>query len=220
MSEMIEVQPAPVVLRDFARWATAQTPKVRTVSPHAFAVPDDLFVQAPEELLIGALVDGRRYRSPDEDAMVGTPPPGAELLGVATPGFTPAPGDPEADAAAMVAATSPEAIQAAMTAAVTAADLAASNAEPATCPIPATTSRPPATSPRASSPAPGATASSPPSAAGTPTAARHTGRADLCPLSLCPVDRTAAAARPATAPAHRPSLRHRYAARTARASWS
>lgn len=136
MSEMIEVQPAPVVLRDFARWATAQTPKVRTVSPHAFAVPDDLFVQAPEELLIGALVDGRRYRSPDEDAMVGTPPPGAELLGVATPGFTPAPGDPEADAAAMVAATSPEAIQAAMTAAVTAADLAASNAATGNLPDP------------------------------------------------------------------------------------
>ena len=138
MSPMIEVQPAPAVLRDFARWATAQTPKVRTVSTHAFAVPEDLFVQVPEELLIGALVDGHRYRSPDEDALTGTPAPGGpELLGVATPaGLTPAPGNPEADAAAMVAATSPEAIQAAMTAAVTAADLAASNAATGNLPEP------------------------------------------------------------------------------------
>lgn len=120
MPVMIEVQPATRLLRDFAQWATAQTPKVRTVSQRAFAVPVELFGDIPEAVLAGALVDGQRYASPHDHAS-------GELLGVATPAaFTP-PGDPEADAAAMVAATPPAFVERAMTAALVATDLAASN---------------------------------------------------------------------------------------------
>jgi hypothetical protein len=118
---MIEVQPTARLLRDFARWATAQTPKVRTVSQHAFAVPAELFGDIPEYVLVGALVDGQRYASPHDWAS-------AELLGVATPaGFAPT-DDPEADAAAMVDATPPDFIDRTMTAVRLATDLAASNA--------------------------------------------------------------------------------------------
>jgi hypothetical protein len=118
---MIHVQPTPELRRAFAVWATEQRPKVRTVSTVAFAVPPNLFVTAPEEILIGALVDGHRYVSPYDHAS-------AELLGVATPAdLTPAPGSPEADAAAMVAATSAALVERAMGAALVAADLAASN---------------------------------------------------------------------------------------------
>jgi hypothetical protein len=115
---MIEIQPSAARRRDFAQWAVAQTPKVRTVALNSFAVPAALFAEIPELLLVGALVDGHRY--------VQQP---AELVGVATPDGLAAPtGDPEADAAAMVAAPSPATIHAAMTAALTAADLAAANA--------------------------------------------------------------------------------------------
>ncbi|MEU1815145.1 hypothetical protein ABZ543_08100 [Streptomyces roseifaciens] len=67
MSDFIHVRPTTARRRDFAVWATAQRPKVRTVSTHTFAVPASLFVQAPEAVLIGALVDGHRYVSPQED---------------------------------------------------------------------------------------------------------------------------------------------------------
>lgn len=85
MTDIIRIQPTREQRVPFARWAVAQTPKVRTVSVHAFGVPADLFAGMPEDILVGALVDGRRYVSPDEDAANGTPPPGDELLGVATP---------------------------------------------------------------------------------------------------------------------------------------
>ncbi|MDN3056851.1 hypothetical protein PH213_20315 [Streptomyces sp. SRF1] len=90
---MIHIQPARARRVAFARWAVAQRPKIRTVSAEAFAVPPRLFVQAPEDILIGALVDGHRYVSPEEDRVQGRPAPGApELLGVATPaGLTPGP---------------------------------------------------------------------------------------------------------------------------------
>lgn len=82
LNHMIDVVPAPALRRDFAVWAVAQTPKVRTVSATEFAVPDGLFTELPEHLLIGSLVDGHPYVSPDDD--------GPELLGVATAeGFTP-----------------------------------------------------------------------------------------------------------------------------------
>ncbi|GGQ50164.1 hypothetical protein GCM10010250_22210 [Streptomyces althioticus] len=71
MSQFIRVQPVPAQRVDFARWASAQNPKVRTVSPQAFAVPHRLFTDVPERLLIGALVDGHRYVSPEEDEMLG-----------------------------------------------------------------------------------------------------------------------------------------------------
>lgn len=82
--ELIRVRPAPEKRHAFAVWAVAQTPKIRTVSTVEFAVPAAVFIAVPEEVLIGALVDGHRYVSPAEDAATGTPPPGAELTGVAT----------------------------------------------------------------------------------------------------------------------------------------
>jgi hypothetical protein len=91
MNHMIDVIPAQALRRDFAVWAIAQVPKIRTVSSTEFAVPASLFTQVPEPLLIGALVDGHRYVSPAEDTAENRPAPGApELLGVATAeGLTP-----------------------------------------------------------------------------------------------------------------------------------
>ncbi|MFJ3545472.1 hypothetical protein ACIPQH_25290 [Streptomyces rubiginosohelvolus] len=83
MTDMIRIRPTADRRRDFARWAVAQTPKIRTVSPQDFAVPAALFVTAPEEVLIGALVDGTRYVSPVEDAARGARPP-ARLLDCGT----------------------------------------------------------------------------------------------------------------------------------------
>lgn len=65
--ELIHVRPAPERRRDFAAWAVAQVPKIRTVSTSTFAVPAALFTDVPEPLLIGSIVDGHRYISPDED---------------------------------------------------------------------------------------------------------------------------------------------------------
>ncbi|MBA9005949.1 hypothetical protein [Thermomonospora cellulosilytica] len=61
MAAVIRVQPAAQRRRDFARWAVSQTPKIRTVSPHEFAVPADLFEHVPEELLLDARVEGQPY---------------------------------------------------------------------------------------------------------------------------------------------------------------
>ncbi|MFD3978256.1 hypothetical protein ACFWR6_06685 [Streptomyces griseus] len=80
---MIEVQPTPEQRRAFARYAVLQRPKWRTVSPTSFAVPADRFAAVPEELLIGAVVDGHRYVSPAEDAELGAQPP-ARLLDCGT----------------------------------------------------------------------------------------------------------------------------------------
>ncbi|MFJ4702816.1 hypothetical protein ACIP5N_32150 [Streptomyces sp. NPDC088768] len=120
---MLIVRPAPELRRDFARWAVAQRPKVRTASPTSFAVPTALFTEAPEEILIGSFVDGHRYVSPDEAAVEQPrlldcglcyeedgegvhPHPectvgGPELVGVASPGFREAvPGEPLPEAPA------------------------------------------------------------------------------------------------------------------------
>ncbi|MGW6391216.1 hypothetical protein ACWFR1_12105 [Streptomyces sp. NPDC055103] len=77
MTELLRIQPAAERRRDFARWAVSQTPKLRTASTNEFAVPAALFVDAPEEILIGSLVNGHRYVSPVEDAAQGRPEPGA-----------------------------------------------------------------------------------------------------------------------------------------------
>ncbi|WP_331756216.1 hypothetical protein OHA04_45735 (plasmid) [Streptomyces sp. NBC_01590] len=77
MNDMIRIQPTRGRRTDFARWAVAQRPKVDTVSLHEFGVPARLFVDMPEDILIGALVDGSRYVSPVEDAALGNPGPGA-----------------------------------------------------------------------------------------------------------------------------------------------
>ncbi|MFI5629214.1 hypothetical protein ACIA8E_07505 [Streptomyces sp. NPDC051664] len=81
MSDMILIQPTREQRRAFAQWAVAQVPKVRTVGTNVFAVPAALFVEAPESVLVGSIVDGHRYVAPDEDAQG----PGAEPL----PEFTP-----------------------------------------------------------------------------------------------------------------------------------
>jgi hypothetical protein len=76
--QLIKVQPARALRVDFARWAVAQTPKVRTSSPLEFAVPAALFPAVPGELLAGALVDGQPYVP-----AAGEEP--AHLLGVSAP---------------------------------------------------------------------------------------------------------------------------------------
>lgn len=58
---LIHVRPAGDLRRDFARWAIQQAPKLRTVSEVEFAVPAHLYTHMPEELLLGAVVDGRPY---------------------------------------------------------------------------------------------------------------------------------------------------------------
>lgn len=120
LTDMISVQPVPGSRVEFACWAVAQVPKVRTTSPATFAVPSTLFVDLPEHLLVGALVDGRRYVSPDEDSEQGTPPPegrGGDLLGVATAaGFS------------AVATADPVTVRKAMDAVLAAADTAATDA--------------------------------------------------------------------------------------------
>ncbi|MFJ4627179.1 hypothetical protein [Streptomyces sp. NPDC088847] len=94
MSDVIHIEPAPEQRTAFARWGVRQTPKIRTVGVSTFAVDARLFVEAPEEILIGSLVDGHPYVSPhDEDQDGGAPPSGVDLVGVATEeGFTAAAG--------------------------------------------------------------------------------------------------------------------------------
>ncbi|MXM67062.1 hypothetical protein GR925_27435 [Streptomyces sp. HUCO-GS316] len=74
MSSTIRVQPAARRRQEFALWATAQSPKVRTVAPNTFAVPGDLFADIPEEALIGALIDGQRYVPPADTVHDAAPP--------------------------------------------------------------------------------------------------------------------------------------------------
>lgn len=64
----IRVKPAAHLQTAFAKWAVTQTPKINTCSHVEFCVPPDAFTHMPEELLIGSLVDGHPYISPDEDA--------------------------------------------------------------------------------------------------------------------------------------------------------
>jgi hypothetical protein len=85
----ITVQPAREHRVGFARWAVTQVPKVRTVSTTEFAVPHALFTGVPEQLLIGAVVDGHAYVSPDEDEQVPD-----DLLGVFVPEREGIPGEP------------------------------------------------------------------------------------------------------------------------------
>jgi hypothetical protein len=81
VTDFIQIRPTAEQRVPFARWAVAQTPKVRTAGTSTFAVPAGLFADMPEELLIGAIVDGHRYVSPDEDQ---AQEQGDDLLGVAT----------------------------------------------------------------------------------------------------------------------------------------
>ncbi|MGY3199715.1 hypothetical protein [Streptomyces sp. TE5632] len=94
MTDFVKVQPTRELRVDFARWATAQKPKVRTVSTQAFAVPADMFTGMPEKLLIGSIVAGHRYVSPEEDQQPTEPATGPELLGVDLPEREGIPGQP------------------------------------------------------------------------------------------------------------------------------
>jgi hypothetical protein len=116
MTDLIYVRPAPALRRDFAIWAVAQTPKVRTTDPQTFAVPGRLFSEVPEPLMIGSTVDGHRYVSPDEDAANGTPPPSQSAPADASTA--------QEAATAAVASRSPEDVDRSMAAAVPAAEVA------------------------------------------------------------------------------------------------
>lgn len=88
MTDVITVRPALELRVEFARWGLYYQPRFRTLSSFEFEVPADAFTECPEELLIGAIVDGHRYRSPIEDERNGTPPPGAPEV---VPGSWPGP---------------------------------------------------------------------------------------------------------------------------------
>lgn len=107
---MITVRPTRALRVAFARWAVAQTPKVRTCSTTDFAVRPHLFASLPEELLVGALVDGHRYVSPSEDETPEMLPgvPGEPLPPVPDSAYGPAavPLEPVPDEAVAVNAVS------------------------------------------------------------------------------------------------------------------
>lgn len=84
MSDLIRIQPARHLRREFARWAVAQRPKIRTVSESEFGVPPRLFTDMPEDLLRGSLVDGRAYVAVEEEPTPPAPVGAPELVGVAT----------------------------------------------------------------------------------------------------------------------------------------
>jgi len=63
---MIRVTPDGSKRREFARWAVRH--RVNTVTSVTFGVPDDLFPEIPDELLVGARVDGQPYVVPLSDA--------------------------------------------------------------------------------------------------------------------------------------------------------
>ncbi|MFI1703044.1 hypothetical protein [Streptomyces griseoruber] len=123
---MIKVQPVRELRVAFARWAVAQTSKVRTCSTSEFAVPPHLFTHMPERLLIGSVVDGHPYVSPadDETMQWRTAVPGEPLPPVPDseypPGAVQLP-EPERQ----LAATTPETVEAALTAVLVATEVAA-----------------------------------------------------------------------------------------------
>jgi hypothetical protein len=68
MNDYITVIPAREQRQRFARWSLGQQPGGLAMSSHeAWAVPSALFTEVPEELLVGALIDGRPYRAVVED---------------------------------------------------------------------------------------------------------------------------------------------------------
>lgn len=84
--DLIHVRPRRDQRVAFARWAVSQRPKVRTTSAEEFGVPPVLFVDMPEDLLRGSLVDGRPYVSPLDHEETEAAPAGApELTGVVGP---------------------------------------------------------------------------------------------------------------------------------------
>lgn len=62
MTYLVLVEPSDEQKAAFARWCLAQNPRIETVSASGSEVPADLFTGMPEELLVGAYIDGRLYR--------------------------------------------------------------------------------------------------------------------------------------------------------------
>lgn len=60
---LVLVEPAADQLSGMAIWLLERDPGIRTASPSSFHVPAELFKDLPEELLVGAFVDGHVYRS-------------------------------------------------------------------------------------------------------------------------------------------------------------
>lgn len=60
--DVITIEPAPAQRSAFAMWCLAQEPPLSFTGPDAADVPIDLYPTVPTELLIGAYVDGYRYR--------------------------------------------------------------------------------------------------------------------------------------------------------------
>ena len=74
MDTLIIVQPGPHKRGPMALWLVSEYPEVRTVSESEFGIPPAVFTLMPEELLIGAVVDGHEYISPDLDSEPPHPP--------------------------------------------------------------------------------------------------------------------------------------------------
>lgn len=62
MSYSVLIEPADDKRAAFARWCLSQEPKIQTASAFGSEVDSELFKRVPEELLVGAYVDGRLYR--------------------------------------------------------------------------------------------------------------------------------------------------------------
>lgn len=63
MTETVEIQPATPQRRAFAQWARSQDPRIETASATTSRVPVALFTSIPEEILVGAKIDGTPYRA-------------------------------------------------------------------------------------------------------------------------------------------------------------
>lgn len=67
MTYTVLVEPSDEQRRPFARWCLAQDPPIHTASASGSEVPSDLFTNMPEDLLVGAYIDGRLYRHVAEE---------------------------------------------------------------------------------------------------------------------------------------------------------
>lgn len=62
MSDTVYVEPAREHRQAFARWCLAQNPPIMTASATGSEVPRELFNLVPDEILDGALIEGRVFR--------------------------------------------------------------------------------------------------------------------------------------------------------------